>query len=318
LSIEHKGGEPPATNNTLSIPVLIPHYRAPNQCIRALRCLEAQGLPYHVKIIDNGSTDDELGRLESALPPDAEVIRPGTNLGWGGAFNVGLRHALLGCNAPLIALMSDDHYLSPDCLQLLIDAAAQNADAAIICAEFTSSLNWFTRFRGPVTKNVAPLPRGSVSEMHWPHGMMLLRVPPLREIGLFDERYFMYGEEVDFGLRVRRHGWKVIMVWGATLENGVVRSDTAFRSRLFTRNLLLLVREYGGSCQAGLRAALVIAMTLPRLLFGSSSDRPYQVARLAGVWDFLRGRWGAPQRQPRLVLPGTAASPLEAPLSPRT
>src|SRR6266576_5509543 len=54
----------------------------------------------------------------------------------------------------------------------------------------------------------------------FPHGTLLMaRRDCLREIGLFDERYFAYCEEADLGVRARQAGWEVGVVWGAVVYN---------------------------------------------------------------------------------------------------
>ena len=90
----------------------------------------------------------------------------------------------------------------------------------------------------------------------------------LRQIGLFDERYFAYGDEHELGLRARRHGWKVVMVWGAIVTNLGTWTESPLRSYLFARNSLLLVRDYAGRWQALLRALLILLNTF-RLMIRS-------------------------------------------------
>ena len=102
-----------------------------------------------------------------------------------------------------------------------------------------------------------------------PHGtLMLCRSECLRQIGLFDERYFAYGDEHELGLRARRHGWKVVMVWGAIVTNPGTWTESPLRSYLFARNSLLLVRDYAGRWQALLRALLILLNTF-RLMIRS-------------------------------------------------
>ena len=56
---------------------------------------------------------------------------------------------------------------------------------------------------------------------------MLVRRQCLDEIGLFDQRYFAYGDEHDLGARAVRHGWKVVLVWGSIVTNPATRTENS-------------------------------------------------------------------------------------------
>jgi GT2 family glycosyltransferase len=83
---------------------------------------------------------------------------------------------------------------------------------------------------------------------------MLVRRQCLDEIGLFDQRYFAYGDEHDLGARAVRHGWKVVLVWGSIVTNPATRTENSWRSYLFARNSLFLVHAYFGRAAATLES----------------------------------------------------------------
>ena len=92
---------------------------------------------------------------------------------------------------------------------------------------------------------------------------MLVRRECLQEIGIFDQRYFAYGDEHELGARAVREGWKVVMVWGAVVVNPVTSTENAWRSYLFARNSLFLVHDYFGGAAATLRAGCNASETIP-------------------------------------------------------
>jgi hypothetical protein len=83
------------------------------------------------------------------------------------------------------------------------------------------------------------------------------------------------------------------MVWGAVVVNPATSTENAWRSYLFARNSLFLVRDYFGRAAAILRALLILANTLRLALHPhhSSSARP----RLRAVRDYFAGHAGRPQ-----------------------
>jgi GT2 family glycosyltransferase len=138
--------------------------------------------------------------------------------------------------------------------------------------------------------------RGSVQFVDVPHGtLMLVRRECLGQIGLFDERYFAYGDEHELGARAVRRGWKIGLVWGALVANPETSTPSVWRSYLFARNSLLLVGTYYGR-GAGLLRAIVILLNTFRLLVSQSNEQGVlsAKARFRGVCDYFRGRYGKP------------------------
>jgi GT2 family glycosyltransferase len=139
---------------------------------------------------------------------------------------------------------------------------------------------------------------------------VLVRAEVLRQVGLLDERFFLYFEETEFALRVERAGWRLGVVLDAVVEQepGLGRRPGAY-AYLHTRNGLEYARRADGwrgvRATAATRARAswqaVRVVVSPR---SSASSRRANWIRLVatgwGALDFLRGRWGAPPRR----LPG--------------
>jgi GT2 family glycosyltransferase len=124
---------------------------------------------------------------------------------------------------------------------------------------------------------------------------MLLRRECLDQIGLFDERYFAYGDEHELGARAVRDGWKVGLVWGALVTNPETSTPSAWRNYLFARNSLLLVGTYYGRVPAVVRAIVILMNTLRPIFSQPPSEfLSSGKARLRGVRDYFRGRFGKP------------------------
>ena len=89
------------------------------------------------------------------------------------------------------------------------------------------------------------------------HGTLVLaRRNCIQQSGLFDERYFAYGDETEICLRAGLRGWRSALVWGAILVNPGSWTPKPLVSYLYARNMLLTIRMYKGSKWAWIRFVL--------------------------------------------------------------
>ena len=281
----------------VSVSLFVVHWNQPEQCIATVSTMRAQKIPLHVTVIDNDSKPEAFAILKSKLNVDVEVVRLNENKGWGGALNVVLQPWLQQNRNPYCLISAHDAVPEPECLRLLIEAAENEARLGIVCPQYHNRfIGRFSALRGVFPEQVTPLPCGTAQPVDVPHGtLMLCRRDCLEQIGLFDERYFAYGDEHDLGARALRHGWKVAMVWGAIVTNPGTWTESPLRSYLFARNSLLLVRNYYGRVSAFLRAFLILLNTM-RLMV-QSRDNAFAFssrARFYAVRDYFLGRWGRP------------------------
>lgn len=272
--------------------LLIVHWNAPQACAATVRAFLAQGVALDVTVIDNDSKPAEFEALKDALPSEAAIVRLQSNRGWGGALNVCLHHWLHEEAQPFCFISAHDSDPAPGCLSLLLAAATADAQLGIACPQYTEPyVARLSRRRGVFPETATPQPRGTAQEVDAPHGtLMLVRLECLAEIGGFDERYFAYGDEHELGLRARRRGWKVALVWGAIVTNPGTGTASALRSYLFARNSLLLVHDYFGARAAWGRVVLLLANTFRLALTRETNANV--CARLRGVRDFVFGRFG--------------------------
>ncbi len=129
-----------------------------------------------------------------------------------------------------------------------------------------------------------------------PHGtLMLAHRDLLREVGLFDERYFAYCEEADLALRAAAQGWETGLIRGAIVVNPDLGTRVAVIDYLQLRNTLLLVREHSGRYHATIRGLLAVGQLVAGLV-SPARRGPYwdPRARVRALVDHGRGRYGAP------------------------
>lgn len=280
-------------------PVFVLHWNRPQECIRTVDALLQQSLPLSVHVVDNASEPEALRCLEQGLPAEVEVIRMAENRGWGGAFNVVLQKWLEREEGEYCFISAHDALPEPGSLHMLLESMRCDSRLGIVCPEYGEAVvPHFSKLHYVRIMPVKPRALGTVESVDLPNGtLMLFRRQCLREIGLFDERYFAYGDEHEIGLRARRKKWKVGLVWGSVVLNPGTWTLSSTRSYLFARNSLLLVRTYAGLWAALLRLILMAPNTLRMWLAPPANGYAFSArARFAGMQDFLLGRFGAPPR----------------------
>jgi N-acetylglucosaminyl-diphospho-decaprenol L-rhamnosyltransferase len=294
--------------------VVLVHWNQPERCAATIEAFQDQGLDVAVVVVDNGSEPLAFGRLRTLLangPHDVELIPLGANTGFGPGANVGLAAFLDGRAGEWVAVAPHDALPHPGVLARLVAAAEQReaetgGRVGLVCADVGDGhVPVVDPYFGGMTV-AAPAGDGWL-DADYPHGTLLVaRRACLRDIGLFDERYFAYCEEADLGIRARAAGWQVGLVRGARVVNPTMRSGSPVTDYLMHRNTLLLVREHSGRYHAFIRFVLALGQLVRGVL--RPTWRPWMFSARGRVWglvDFARGRFGPPP--PFLFTPAPTA-----------
>jgi GT2 family glycosyltransferase len=219
--------------------IVIVNYRTAQLTLDCLRSLapEIPCLRHGTRVVvtDNASGDESVDRLTSAVRDEgwagwAEVVPLARNGGFAWGNNEGIRPALRSAEPPeYVLLLNPDTVVRPGAVAALLEFMDANPRAGIagsrledpdgrpqrsafrfpgVMSELENSvrLSAVSRLLGRFV--VAPPPPEKACEVDWVAGAsMMIRRAVFDAIGLLDERYFMYFEEVDFCLRARRAGW---------------------------------------------------------------------------------------------------------------
>jgi len=286
------------------LPVFIIHREQPERCVRTVRAFLDQDVGVDVTVVDNGSSPSALDHLKRELP-DLAVVALGANRGFGPAANAGLRPWLDAGNCDWAVIAAHDALPEPGCLRRLLDVVTARPRAGLASAVYGEPNVgvWLERIQ---MKPVVDRYFGSIlvdadHDSGWedaghPHGtLMMANRACLREVGLFDERYFAYCEEADLGERARRAGWEVGVVWDAVVRNPHMSGGAAAVEYLQLRNSLLLVRDNFGLYPAFIRLTMAVGDTAMRTLLPKRRTPIFSLpARCRAIVDFGRGRYGPP------------------------
>jgi GT2 family glycosyltransferase len=270
--------------------------------------LGSEGVDVDVTVIDNGQQHGPA--LETCLPDATRVVRTSGNTGYTGGANAALRDwTERHPDAGVAVVGSHDLHVEQRTLATLVDVAQEHPRAGIVAPILTSPNpaaggTW----TGTRSFQVA-LREGEngVIARDWTSGTcLLLRAACVAEVGEFDERLGSYMEDVDYGLRVRRHGWSVLVATTARAHG--VGSTSGDSVAAIARNTVLVAAKHGGR-RGALRAFSLLSFWAGRGLVTSVlpvRDR----ARRARSWHYARQRFAG---LARVVADGTLREILREP-----
>lgn len=202
-----------------NICVIIPNWNGKDVILHALLSLQQQTLAHHVIVVDNGSDDDSVEAIKKRFP-EVEVIALSKNRGFAGGVNVGIRKAIKD-KFSHIALLNNDAVADKVWLKELIGAMEDRPDVVITTGKMLrndhkhlDSAGEFIRRSGmPFPRGRDEYDRGQYNQSGFVFaasgGASLFRSSLFKEIGLFDEDFFAYYEDVDISFRAQLVGHKI-------------------------------------------------------------------------------------------------------------
>jgi hypothetical protein len=249
--------------------------------------------PVHPQVL---IVDNEQQEHPPALPDGVIVVPQERNLGYAGGNNVGIRLALRRDPRPeFVLIMNNDCMLVGRALEAMVDLMDSHPDAGIV---------------GPVIQNLdgthqtsgakltfwsikrCPTAPQDVRAVDFVSGAcMLVRVTVFEEVGFLDEQFFHYGEDVDFCVRVRASGHKIIVAPDAVAQHRRHNSLGGASPQLgyyAVRNSILFARKHGVG-RVGWAAVIRHVVPVRTILRG---DWVQVTAAWAGLRDGLQGVGG--------------------------
>ncbi len=209
-----------AQTSTPHIAVVIPSWNSKEDLPVCLNSLLQQSIPCEIIVVENGSTDGSLEFLTKNYP-QITVLPQKTNLGFDGGVNVGIRYALEK-KYEYIALFNNDAVAHKDWLKYLLKTLVDNPRAGIVTCKLMDIHKTHLDSTGDIyTTWGLAYPRGRgepVSDKYdtlvnifaASGGASLYRSTMFKQIGIFDEKFFAYYEDVDISFRAQLAGWKVL------------------------------------------------------------------------------------------------------------
>ncbi len=276
-------------------------------------CLRLTWPNFRIVIVENGSTDGSEDFLRRHFPEE-EIIQSGDNLGFAGGNNVGIRRAMEH-GADYVWLLNNDAVADTEALRMLVEAMEGDTAAGIAGSKVyyldDPRRIWFAggmwekgrlRLRHLGANKLDEGGFDEVREMGSVSGCsMMVRSAVVRDIGLMEEGYFLYWEDVEWCARAQEKGYKVLFVPGSRIWHKASSSvgKSSFSQYYYsTRNGFFFLRKYD--------PLLLPVFAVYNLLFGLKSAAFGNLQPLLGLAhgfsDFLRGKRGRDEVLPHRAL----------------
>ncbi len=280
-------------------------------CLDSLLKINTPGFRHSIIVVDNASTVPMV-LPKRLMVPAIELIRSESNLGFTGGNNMGIHFGIEKYNSDYVLLLNNDTTVHPDFLKELVTHAEKYPKAGITTSKIYFSkgrefhLNSYKKDElgkvfwyagGSIDwDNLVAYHRGvdEVDRGHFDNQLecdfatgcvLMIKREVLEKVGTLDKKYFLYMEDVDYSVRVKKAGYEIhfvpkSIVWhkNAGSSGG---SGSPLQEYYQTRNTMLFTFKHGGLKQI---------ITVFRLIFGFLIDGNSR-HRLA-VYHLLTGRFG--------------------------
>jgi len=220
----------------MDLSIIIINYKTKDLTLQTLTSIFKADPPsgkMEVFLIDNHSQDDTPVTVKQQFPQVKQILSS-TNLGFAGGNNLGLRQA----KGKYVLLLNSDTVIAKDSLVKMIDYMNSNPQVGLA----TCRVELFNRRIDPASHRGFPTPWASLTyylglEKLFPHvklfsqyhqgwkdltqvheidspvgAFFFLRKSALNQVGLLDEAFFMYAEDLDLAFRIKKSGWQVMYV----------------------------------------------------------------------------------------------------------
>lgn len=281
------------------------------ECLKSIDKLTVTGFELHVLVVDNASTDGSISafRKFKAKKFEGQIIKNTDNLGYAAGNNAGIKNALTR-GADFIMILNNDTIVDKHLLTDLLKVARSHPKAGLLSPKIYFAKGYEFHKKRYKKGDLGKVIWYAGGDIDWAnvyganHGVdqadrgqfdkiddtdfatgtcMLLRRKAIKKVGMFDEKYFMYLEDADLSMRMKRKGWEVIYAPPARLWHKVAQSSSIgsdLNDYYITRNRLL----FGGS-YAPMRARFALFREGVKLFL---SGRPWQKA---GIRDYFLGNF---------------------------
>jgi GT2 family glycosyltransferase len=285
------------------------NWKDTEDCLLSLQKLDTKGLDIEVIVVDNGSTTHPISRISKKFPK-VHIIEHPTNIGFSGGNNIGIKYAL-SKGALYIWLLNNDTFVDPQACLTLVDSLVENRGGVVGSKIYFSPGYEYHRdrykesdrgkvlwFAGGIIdwdnmyashRGVDEVDNGQYDSSEGTPFItgcsMMFTSDVVKKVGMLNESYFLYYEDVEFCLRAKDAGFNLgyvptSKIWHKNSGSSDGPGGTV-QEYYQTRNRYRIGMKY---CSLRTKIAL-FRESIKRLFIGRSIEK-------RAVFDFLFGRSG--------------------------
>lgn len=241
----------------------------------------SSGLAVEVIVVDNASSDGSPEMVEKEFPR-VRLIQTGANLGFAGGNNKGIEHA----TGKYVFLINSDVEVGEDTFGKLVGYLDENPDIGLLGPKILSADGGIQRssmgfptvenslYRAIALDRLFPNSRrfGSQLMTFWDHNstrdvdvvngcFWAARVDAIKQVGVLDDRFFMYGEDVDWCRRFHQQGWRVVFYPSAEVIHYGAGSSSNAPQRFYVqlyRSKLMMFQKHSSPVEATLYRMILL------------------------------------------------------------
>ena len=209
----------------MDVSIIFINYKTKDLTINAINSVieKTEGLEYEIFVVDNNSQDGSIEAIEKEFP-NINIIKNPINAGFGAANNLAIKKA----NGKYIFCLNTDTLLVNNAIKLMFDFMEKEENQNVgVCGGLlytkdmsqamsycvfpniinSNAFHWLLGYLFPSSKNKKI---NCIQEVDAISGAdIFFRKSVLEKVGLFDERFFMYFEEMDLCFRIKKQGYSI-------------------------------------------------------------------------------------------------------------
>ncbi len=250
-------------------------------CLKSLKKIYKKNLDINIIVVDNGSKEEEVKKIKS-LSDSVKIILNSKNLGFAEGNNIGIR-ASLKENPDYILVLNNDTEVHKNFLIELVNAAQNEKDVGAFTPKIYFAKGFEFHKNRYNAKDLGKVIWSAGGIIDWDNvygsnrgvdevdsgqfdqeiqtdfatgACVLFRASALKRVGIFDSIYFMYIEDADLSLRLKKKNYKIIYVPKSVIWHKVAQSSgigSSLNDYFITRNRLIFGFRY-----ANLRAKIAL------------------------------------------------------------
>jgi GT2 family glycosyltransferase len=247
--------------------------------LESCRSLDYQN--FEVLVCDMASDQDPLTEFNPDAFPNTRLLRSDKNLGFAGGNNWGIRQT----RGTFVFIVNNDTELTPGVIRSLLEPFYQNPSIGVVCPKIRYFDNphiiQYAGFRpmNPYTGRTSTVGdleedtgqydiSGATSAAHG--SAMMVKKEVIQKTGMFPEKFFLYYEEWDWSVRIRKAGYLIWYHPEAIVyhkESMTVGRENPIKSYYHTRNRILYMRRNSNAFQLIIFSFLFTFFALPKAVF---------------------------------------------------